>query len=973
MESLFNNHTVREKSSKIHVSNAARDAVRRWHLIYKNAVEKGMSETDLYDDFRRCILEDLLEYPHGSISSNPSNAIQEENVDFQVAGADNEPLLFVEAKSPGTRLDAKQSRGDKDETPVSQLWRYMTGANPTCKHGMCTNYDDFWLVLLTVGKCRIQKFRFSEIKDDDGIREFIWLFQDLIRGGSASEIHSNSVRHDNDIGEKFYALFHDTRRLMIDTFSDSVPRKTAVSTAQLFLNRLVFIFFAEDLGLVGRDRLCDDIEAILQRATSATTYAYDTIIARFTAYNEGSDGSPKFNGGLFAKEIDRNISFRDMQGGATSPIITGMLTMGRYNFKTELDVNILGRIFEQSIADLDRLHGIDERKSEGIYYTPDAVTEYICRNTIVPYLSKSGSADTPADLLTEYVDDMEELERRLGSIRILDPACGSGAFLVKAAETMLEIHGLMQEERQRRDGMKITMWTNETKIREIILGSIFGVDKSEESVGITMLSMYLKTAQIAEPLPDLTQNIKAGNSLVGYREAVSNALDWETAFPDIMNPERQDDLGFDVIIGNPPYVRQEKITLKRHMALPEPNNLGENGFSIPSKSDLSSYFFYHSINLLRGGGRLGFISSEGWMNTDYGRTLQRFLLKHTLLDTLVRFRTKVFKDADTKAAIILLRSGMHDGGVTRLVQIPSHENMGDMNVTEKSRTDFRVGNWYRLFADRGLKARVPMVRMSEAGTVRRGTVTGWDKYFVLDADTARTHGIEEKYLTPIVSRSVRSGLLSRKTATKYILNVNESKGSLYRAGMKGVLGYIEHGENTEVEPTRGSDRTPRTIPHLSTIKARRIWYSLKLGTPPPVILRRIIGVRPGIYENDGTFHTTNKFVHFTPDKPADAHAFLAYLASSWFALHLEFAGHPMGGGGLSVETIDFKESPVPDFRRMQKPDVERMGVAWLAYREDQDQQKLDGTIHGILGFNADESAKIERDLAEMSTARRESK
>ena len=947
--------------------------MRRWKLIYRNAVEKGLSETDLYDDFRRCILEDLLGYPRGSISSTPSDAIQHENVDFQVAGIDTAPLLFVEAKGPGIRLDAKQGHREDGKTPVEQLWGYMTGANPTCMHGMCTNYDDFWLFLLTEGKCTTQKFVFSKIRDDDGIREFLWLSRDLICSGSASEMHSYSKRYDNEIGQRFYILFRDTRGLMIDAFSRRVPRRKAISTAQLILNRLVFIFFAEDIGLVRTGRLCDDVAAILQRATSTTTHSCDTILAKFAAYNEGTDGSPRFNGGLFAKEIDRNISFRDMQDGATSPIITGILAMGAYNFRTELDVTILGHIFEQSVSDLDRLHGGDERKSEGIYYTPDAITEYICRNTIVPHLSKSGSAATPADLLAEYAGDMEELERRLGSMRILDPACGSGAFLVKAAETMLEIHGLMQEERRRLGGVKITRYTNETKMREIILSSIFGVDKSEESVGITKLSMYLKTAQIAEPLPDLTENIKAGNSLVGDGEAVSNALDWEKEFPGIMNPERQEDLGFDIIIGNPPYVRQEKITLKRHMALPEPNNLGETNFGIPSKSDLSSYFFYHSLNLLRGGGRLGFISSEGWMNTGYGRTLQRFLLKHTLIDEIVRFRTKVFKDADTKAAIILLRSSMHDGGDTRLVRASSHENMADMKVMKKRRTDFKVGNWYRLFEDTRFRVSAPMVRMSEAGTVRRGTVTGWDKYFVLDADAARTHGIEAKYLTPIVSRAVRSGLLSRKTATKYILDVNESKGSLYRAGMGGVLRYIERGENTEVEPTRGSDKTPRTIPNLSTIRARRIWYSLKLGSPPPVILRRIMDARPGIYENDGKFQTTNKFVHFTPGEPADTHAFLAYLASSWFALHLEFAGHPMGGGGLSVETIDFKESPVPDLRRMREPDVERMRAAWLAYTEDQDQRNLDSTVHGILGFTADESAEIEREHAKMSEARRKSK
>ena len=149
------------------------------------------------------------------------------------------------------------------------------------------------------------------------------------------------------------------------------------------------------------------------------------------------------------------------------------------------------------------------------------------------------------------------LDAKLRSIRILDPACGSGAFLIKAAETILGIHKLIWEARGISDSMDV--WIDETRIREIILRNIYGVDKSTDSVGITKLALFLKTAQKGEKLPSLDGNIKVGNSLIRNKEAVSNAFDWEYEFSDILSPIDPDGFGFDVIMGNPPYIRQEDL------------------------------------------------------------------------------------------------------------------------------------------------------------------------------------------------------------------------------------------------------------------------------------------------------------------------------------------------------------------------------------------------------------------------------
>ena len=175
--------------------------------------------------------------------------------------------------------------------------------------------------------------------------------------------------------------------------------------------------------------------------------------------------------------------------------------MESFDFNTEINVNILGHIFEQSISDLEDLKGekIPRRKKEGVYYTPEYITDYICRNTIIHYLSKS-NATTVSELIQEYAEDINELENRFKKLKVLDPACGSGAFLNKAIDVLLEIHKEIIQAKERtgsystRGQYSLTKWNEESEIQGIIENNIYGVDINRESVEITKLSLFLKLA-----------------------------------------------------------------------------------------------------------------------------------------------------------------------------------------------------------------------------------------------------------------------------------------------------------------------------------------------------------------------------------------------------------------------------------------------------------------------------------------------
>ena len=186
-----------------------------------------------------------------------------------------------------------------------------------------------------------------------------------------------------------------------------------------------------------------------------------------------------------------------------------------------------------------------------------------------------------------------------------------------------------------------------------------------------------------------------------------------------------------------------------------------------------------------------------------------------------------------------------------------------------------------------------------------------------------------------------------------------------------MLRYIERGEATEAPTKREGRRTTALLPDLPTMSSRRLWYSLGLGRtpPPPIFLSRIIGDRIRVYENAGTYRATNTFVSYTPRVAAHARALMAYFASSWFALHLERCGNPMGGGALSVEVRNFNPIPVPRLGDMPEA-VSGLGGAWESYCETLDRDALDDAVLGAIGLGDAEKAAVRDELARLAALRR---
>lgn len=613
---------------------------------------------------------------------------EKNNVEFQIKNSDGTSMLCIETKGTDVEdLFAKQHRTKKEhETPIQQTWNYM--GNIGSEYGVCTNYRHFVLITKQYGYSKYYRFDFNSIQNhEQKLKEFIGIFSKkrIIDDGFVEKLQTASIFEEQNFTKEFYKLYHETRLMMIKTFEEKkgVSKDAMIHYTQMFLNRLIFIFFVCDNGQVSENQLLTKRIAHVLESSQCTEHSkkvYDDIAELFVSFDKGSKILDIFgyNGGLFNEVIPGEIYFSDLKEkeffadvrqyselakmekvnknvlkiinkhDSLNPIILNLILLDSFNFNSEVDVNILGHIFEQSISDIEQLkkESIYKRKKDGVYYTPEHITDYICRNTIIPYLSKS-SATTVSDLIHEYEDDLEDLEKKLQEIRILDPACGSGAFLIKSANILREIYDEIQslkvDEQHFNEQSQITQdWKGDSDILAFIDNNIFGVDINQESVEITKLSLFLKLATKERKLIDLSQRILQGNSLIDDETITPDAFSWNDKFTEVMNPKLNG--GFDVVVGNPPYFNlSSKDILK---------NSKDYSRLSTGVLNVSSLFLKKGIDLLRDDGYLGFIIPKSFLTRNSWKPIREFVLDHSLIE--VNDVGKQWKEVGLEQTIVLI-------------------------------------------------------------------------------------------------------------------------------------------------------------------------------------------------------------------------------------------------------------------------------------------------------------------------------
>ena len=398
---------------------------------------------------------------------------------------------------------------------------------------------------------------------------------------------------------------------------------------QRIIDRLIFIRRCEDTGINPENLTLKEIQDLPDNK------AYPELKEIFKRYND------VYNSGLFAIAKDNDCDKITINGA-----IIKKLAQYLYDSKDEkyiynfdwIDADVLGQVYEQYLGKLlaqtrsgkaKLTNGQAHRKEQGIYYTPTYIVDYIMKNTVGELLKNK--------------------KIKVKDLKILDPACGSGSFLIKAFDYLYNNLSAGKESKQYR----IDSQGKYSIKTEMLKNNLYGVDLDNKAVEITKLNLLLKAAEKDRRLPEeIDVHIKHGNSLISDETVAGlDAFKWEEQFKQIMNNG-----GFDVVIGNPPYVRNTEL----------PNRDKEffikNYSSARKQYDIYVLFFEIGLKLLKNKGYLGFITSNKFIASEYGQKLRELILKQCRVVSLIDVSNlRVFKDASTYPVITILQKTKEEG------------------------------------------------------------------------------------------------------------------------------------------------------------------------------------------------------------------------------------------------------------------------------------------------------------------------
>lgn len=640
-----------------------------------------------YINFLVIILERLLGYEIEDISFEKDIGEEGRPVEFTFKKNDKD-YVVVELK--GTKIKDLNKRYNRGQSAIEQVTNYASIKEET-QWAFVSNYNEFRLFNPAYREKYIS-FKFKSLTDQNVLKKFLLIFSkfSLIEKEIPHTLLKETKLMEKELEDEFYLLYSETRLMLIkelENSSEKMDRNEAIKLAQLILNRYIFICFAEDLLLIPPETTADILLTPIEKHNLFEFTMWDRLNELFRFMDKGNPERKigAFNGGLFRINL-RNLEIRDKidnlnffndcykewnfdekyeeinnllgsYKNSLNPIYKNLLLISSFNFGSELDVNILGHIFENSIGDIEELKDQTKfrRKKDGVFYTPEYVTDYICRKTIIPYLSLSGNSNSIHELISEYEEtgELDQLDKKLKSIKIIDPACGSGAFLNKAVDILFEIHKAYHDAKYKNDN-SLDSWIDDLESRkEIISNNIYGVDINEESVEITKLSLFLKLSTAKGvtkgfKLPNLDKNIKCGNSLINDENvALNKSFNWKTNFKEVF-----DEGGFDIVIGNPPYITPSLGKKQKTLSDAEIKFLNDNFESYEYKGNTYVLFIEKGISLLKNQGILSYITPNSLLTNYYYKNIRKYLLKNVNILELTEITGQIFEDAETGGNLI---------------------------------------------------------------------------------------------------------------------------------------------------------------------------------------------------------------------------------------------------------------------------------------------------------------------------------
>jgi len=842
--------------------------------------------------------------------------------------------------------------------------------------------------------------------------------------------------------EKVRNEFFEGYRTLYERVEKAVERDLkgeSTSYSQRFLGRLMFLYFLQRKGwLKGNRRFIDTIKDYKE----LNKLFYESL------NREGIPGIPFLNGSLFEKED----YMTNQVESHLYPKMDKLFKEARdffndYNFTVDetsplevevsIDPALIGTVFENMLPEY-------ERGSKGTFYTPRGESSFICRRALANFLGLedeiSPDGKTFIDGLSNYIEqlakvksekEVREFREKLLSLRILDPAVGSGGFLLVM---MQEIIRLIQE-------TEATVgWKSDVELyKKRILPNLYGFDIEPEAIEIARLRLWLSLIidqKEPEPLPNLDMNIiiikdslrrpesqksidpkvealretfaevkakylneydaKKKKSLKDHLQGISEEITERTGRdPSVIEAYMLQRA--NIVVMNPPYVRQEAIQQEK-------KDYYVRKYSLNKKSDLYAYFLVRILDLLSDDGVASVISSDKWLETDYGVSLQRKLKDHII--SIYGQRERTF-GADINTVITVFG--------TKKMSAPAYftylKVYGGIEVRQQlaiERNKLIPGKWFYLRAPNKLFVERILPRLNHRlgllAEVRFGIKTGANEFFYMkdvsqlyEADclsdpskfkelglTAKTKGDLEKYgLVYVENQGGERFIIERQTLEPLLRSIRDfsapqidKNSDVLCFAVKSIdrktpfaAKYISWGENKTVHVTRGSKaKTVVGYHSLSSVKGRPLWYALTALRPARIFLPELYSARFLTFYSKKPMLADHLF-DMVYTKESFEQVLWLYLNSTIHFIMLELWSPRMGGGGgaLHPRTVDYKTIPVPDMDKLIRPlrQIAFGSRKTLLYDQEtiqDDRRSLDLAVLIGLGFDVEEAKNLVGEL-----------
>lgn len=566
---------------------------------------------------------------------------------------------------------------------------------PDCKYIITSNFEKIrFYIDNAIDHLEFNLFTLSE---EDFKQLYLCLSFESLNNDIPKKIKDESLSQEDIITKRLYKDYSLFKRELFQNLTELNPdinQLELFKKSQKLIDRFLFLFFGEDRFLLPPNSvrlILSDWRDLLDRDEQIPLY--DRFKKYFGYLNTGFEGKRysvfAYNGGLFKPdEILDNITID------SELLYKHTFKLSEYDFGSEIDVNILGHIFENSLNEIDEIKAqlegqeIDKsktkRKKDGVFYTPKYITKYIVENTVgklceekkaeIGIVEEEYIADKKRQQKTKLslLQKLDDYRNWLHQITIIDPACGSGAFLNEALNFLISEHKYIDELEAKLTGSSIAFTYHSESILE---NNLFGVDLNEESVEIAKLSLWLRTAEPNRKLNSLNNNIKCGNSLIDDPEiAGDKAFIWEKEFPQVFAKG-----GFDVVIGNPPYVRRTQLN--------EADKIGieKKYYSAFKQYDLYILFNELALNICKIDGIIGFIQPNKFLSAEYGFKILNLIVSNSIILKIYDVSLdKVFSEASVYPYIFIFRKLKFDLNFNEQnINIFKYCNDGDLKGFDK--------------------------------------------------------------------------------------------------------------------------------------------------------------------------------------------------------------------------------------------------------------------------------------------------